>query len=605
MNAQEQSSTSSEPDRKSTDGPVPDESPQLHQVELDPDIEQNPGVARVEALHRHLSGPWRWMLYLSIAALAYVYALDQNTTSNYLPYATSSFGQHSFIGTIGTAGGIISKLATLFYVTLEIKIALAAVGKPCIAKIAVLLHILSFVIFPSHRSQPDSTGYILVASAQTVYSVAGGMILHIVGHTGLDIIIADITPLKWRGFATALPSAPFILNAFISAEIVSRVVPNGIGWRWGYGILNERRRIEGSKGAVVPRQPLWIQIKDIAIKMDLFGLVLIGFIFGLILFPISLAKTVNRGWANPSIITMIVVGAILIPVFIIWERFLTPVAIMPRRIANRAFLCAVGIDFFYYFSGFLRSLYLSSFVWVVKNWNTRQWVYFNNTTTITLCVFGLIAGLILHYTGRYKVWTQILIGVGGAFSVVGSRVGSQASVPHEDLASVIALLSLWSSLGTSVGSATATAIWTSNMPDNLVKYLPGVPAATIKKLYGSIKSARNAAPEIRAGVTQGKPPWNIPASVLTRVYSVQRHHSPNVCRRARAVYVFLCRQTRLLTPLAAFISLILAFFTPNFFLGNTHNAVDGKNVAGERTADATIGTSSTPINQRAEEGLIR
>lgn len=56
------------------------------------------------------------------------------------------------------------------------------------------------------------------------------------GHTGLDlitdIIIADITPLKWRGFATALPSAPFILNAFISAEIVTSVT-NGPGWRWG------------------------------------------------------------------------------------------------------------------------------------------------------------------------------------------------------------------------------------------------------------------------------------------------------------------------------------------------------------------------------------
>lgn len=76
---------------------------------LDEDIEQNPGVARVEALHRHLSGGWVWMLYISIAALSYVYSLDQNTTSNYLPLATSSFGQHSFIGTIGTAEGIISK----------------------------------------------------------------------------------------------------------------------------------------------------------------------------------------------------------------------------------------------------------------------------------------------------------------------------------------------------------------------------------------------------------------------------------------------------------------------------------------------------------------
>ncbi|KAG8776062.1 hypothetical protein FRC12_001117 [Ceratobasidium sp. 428] len=161
------------------------------------------------------------MLYLSIAALAYVYSLDQNTTSNYLPYATSSFGKHSFIGTIGTAEGIIT-----------------AVGKPCIAKIADLasrpfayIVVLVFYVI----------GYILVACAQTVYSVAGGMVLYTVGHTGLDlitdIIIADITPLKWRGFATALPSAPFILNAFISAEIVNSVVSDGgIGWRWGYGM---------------------------------------------------------------------------------------------------------------------------------------------------------------------------------------------------------------------------------------------------------------------------------------------------------------------------------------------------------------------------------
>ncbi|KAG8678572.1 hypothetical protein FRC08_017660, partial [Ceratobasidium sp. 394] len=192
MNAQERSSISSEQGHKSAPGPVHDELPQLDPIERDPDIEQNPGVARVEALHRHLSGPWRWMLYLSIASLAYVYSLDQNTTSNYLPYATSSFGKHSFIGTIGTAEGIIT-----------------AVGKPCIAKISDLasrpfayIVVLIFYVI----------GYILVACAQTVYSVAGGMVLYTVGHTGLDlvtdIIIADITPLKWRGFATALPSAP-------------------------------------------------------------------------------------------------------------------------------------------------------------------------------------------------------------------------------------------------------------------------------------------------------------------------------------------------------------------------------------------------------------
>ncbi len=58
------------------------------------------------------------------------------------------------------------------------------------------------------------------------------------------------------------------------------------------------------------------------------------------------------------------------------------------------------------------------------------------------------------------VWTQLLIAIGGAFSVVGSRVSSQASVPHADLAQVIALVSLWTSLGGSVGTAIAAAVWT-------------------------------------------------------------------------------------------------------------------------------------------------
>ena len=58
------------------------------------------------------------------------------------------------------------------------------------------------------------------------------------------------------------------------------------------------------------------------------------------------------------------------------------------------------------------------------------------------------------------VWTQILIGMGGAFSVVGSRVASQASVPHQDLATVIALLSLWTQLGSAIGGAIAAGVWT-------------------------------------------------------------------------------------------------------------------------------------------------
>ncbi|ELU43845.1 hypothetical protein AG1IA_02107 [Rhizoctonia solani AG-1 IA] len=665
MNPHDRSSVSSDNDQKVDAGPA---TPQLrdephHVPAVVPDVERNPGVARVEALHRHLGGLWRWTLYISIGALAYIYSLDQNTTSNYLPLATSSFGQHAFIGTIGTAEGIIT-----------------AVGKPCIAKIADLFsRPTAYIVVREYKlnSNLDNielTGNSIAANilprlhsccfcADCLRDCRRNGLVHSVslckqkrrgtrstyfllsGHTGLDlvtdIIIADITPLKWRGFATALPSAPFILNAFISAEIVTGVT-NGPGWRWGFlpswsklffnasklihrfaiivpavmvpaiitlftadrrakknGELafgaspNERRRIEKTDEAAVPRQPLWLQFKDVAIKMDLFGLVLIGFIFGLILFPISLAKTVRGGWSN--------LGVVLIPVFIVYERFFAPVAIMPKRIiTNRAFLVAVVLN---------------------SPRNTREWVYFNNTMTITLCVFGLVAGLILRYTGRYKVFGTV-----GKFRALANKHlhSSFKLLDYAFVACMRSYLIRWfyslivtkyRGLGLMVAANGAIAPTvqldlrsgpplrrlsgresmqhstshqfiippSSDMPDNLVKYLPGVPEATIKKLYGSIRSARTAAPAIREGVIKA---LRLAPCSSARLGSV----SPNT--------VFIEGPDSKL-QIAAFISLLLAFLMPNFFLGDTHNAVDGKNVAGEVTAEATVGTSNQPIGERA------
>lgn len=52
-----------------------------------------------------------------------------------------------------------------------------------------------------------------------------------------QIIIADMTNLRWRGLVTGLVSAPFIINNFVSAEIAQGVLPN---WRWGYGMVSRR-----------------------------------------------------------------------------------------------------------------------------------------------------------------------------------------------------------------------------------------------------------------------------------------------------------------------------------------------------------------------------
>ncbi|KAA8904314.1 hypothetical protein TRICI_005540 [Trichomonascus ciferrii] len=143
------------------------------------------------------------------------------------------------------------------------------------------------------------------------------------------------------------------------------------------------------------------------------------------------------------------------------------------------------------------------------------------------------------------VCLQLLTGVGGAFSLVGSRVASQASVPHDNLAIAVSLLSLFRTLGSVIGSTAATQIWTYQMPRLLRIYLPEhVTDNQIMNLFHDETYFRyyNMEGKIRQGaiIASSKAMW----------------------------YLF--------TPALAicFIPLICACFQTNFFLGDTQNAVD-------------------------------
>jgi hypothetical protein len=195
--------------------------------------------------------------------------------------------------------------------------------------------------------------------------------------------------------------------------------------------------------------------------------------------------------------------------------------------------------------------------------------------TLALCVFGVIAGLLQRWTHRYKaiqlfglglkligmgimldghratindaamVISLILIGAGGAMSVVGSRVASQASVPHQDVALAISLLSLWSKVGSAIGSAIVAVIWSSQMPSQLRRHLPDTATEEdVAAFFGDIKSIRTLY-DIDDPMRRGA----IEAYRHTLYYCIV----PAVC--------------------LAFIPLVAACFQSNYYLGKQQNAV--------------------------------
>ena len=91
---------------------------------------------------------------------------------------------------------------------------------------------------------------------------------------------------------------------------------------------------------------------------------------------------------------------------------------------------------------------------------------------------------------------QVLISLGGACSVIGSQVATQASVPHRDMAMALALLSLWTSIGGSIGSAIAAEIWNTKLPRYLKQYLGDTHTdAELADIFGSIVVAAATEPK--------------------------------------------------------------------------------------------------------------
>lgn len=206
------------------------------------------------------------------------------------------------------------------------------------------------------------------------------------------------------------------------------------------------------KNGSVEGKPTWLELfKTYCIDIDIIGLVLLAFACSLIFVPFTLASSAKGKWGNPSMIAMWACGFVILLMFIAYEIYFAPKPLMPPRILyNRTFLLACTIDICYFMSGFLRSTYYGSYTYIITDLSLVEWGYFNNLSTCILSFFGILCGLWLRYTHRYKllqlsglllrllgmgltfyargdkatlanlIITQFLVYIGGACSVVGS-----------------------------------------------------------------------------------------------------------------------------------------------------------------------------------------
>ncbi|KAI0205773.1 major facilitator superfamily domain-containing protein [Astrocystis sublimbata] len=476
------------------------------------------GVQDVEAVTKNWSKGALIAVFLNIWALYLVNAFQSSILYDLIPYASSDISSHSLLNVTYVIAGAVS----------------AAVFIPLSKIVDVWGRAQGFLLMISFAT----LGLVVLASSNGLAALSAGYVFFSLGTSGMtycvDVITADASKLKNRALAYAFTSSPYIITAFAGPKSSEGFYEN-IGWRWGFGafsiilpvvaaplyfILRANLRKAKAQGAVVEEknnrtvfQTIWFYV----LEFDLAGVVL--FSTGLVVFllPFDIATEAPNGWATGYIIAMIVVGLVLLVFFGLYEAYLAPTPMFNYALlSDRTVIGTCALAATYQVAYYCWNNYFTSFLQVVNDLGIAEAGYVHNTFDVVSGVLLFFVGFLIRRTGRFKwllyvavplyiftqglmiyfrrpnqsvgylVFCQVLISIGGSVFIIVQQLAILAAVDHQHVASALALLSVISTVGGSLGATISGAIWTNTFEAALERYLPASDLPDIVDIYSDL-----------------------------------------------------------------------------------------------------------------------
>ncbi|KAF2766893.1 MFS general substrate transporter [Teratosphaeria nubilosa] len=478
-------------------------------------VERPGGATRMAAMRLVLGKHGLKFMWFGIIMILTAYQFDNALIYNYATYATSSFDKVAAISTLGVAGNIVFAVLKPMIAKLS-----NVIGRGEVYCIALTCYLLS---------------YILRASCTTFNTYAGGTIFASVGMTTAnmmnDVVISDISSMRWRGFALSASFIPFFITPWISGVIVAKVVaPDGIGWRWGIGmfaiimpfaasfiigaLLYYQRKAKKAGLVLTERMTIY----EFCSHLDLGGSILLAAGWAMFLLPFSLAATTPRKWTTGWVIALIVLGVVVLIGLVFYEALAARHPILPARYLKSISIVlacvTAGLDNF----GFQAThTYLYTWAVVVHGMGPKTATYLTYTNGVTQAVVGLIGGAIMYKVKGYKwllvagatikmigygvmirlrgannTWAEVFTvqaiqGIGSGLLEIIIIVAAQVAVPHAEMPQVTALVLLFSFIGAAIGTSVAGGIYTGTFKEALRHRLGDLATPSlVNSVYDSI-----------------------------------------------------------------------------------------------------------------------
>ncbi|KAM5341915.1 hypothetical protein ACJ41O_014946 [Fusarium nematophilum] len=483
-------------------------------------VEVQPGVQKVEAIATVWSLTSLVTAYVLIWIVYFVMLMTQAASNALTPYVTSAFQSHSLTPTVTILSSVVGGVCNLTVAKI-----LDIFGRPQGYAFALVITTVGLVMMAA------TTNVEMYAAAQVFWTVGNNALLY-----SVNIFVADTTALRNRGLMTALTASPNIITTWLGGPI-SEAFLKGPGWQWCFGALSIMVPVlcfplfgilmwnyfKAKKQGIVQVQKSSRTISETVVyyccEFDAVGLLLLTAGLALFLLPFNLYTLQPLGWKSPLIICLLVFGVVLVIAFALWERFFAPVTFIPFSLLldrNLVGACILGavlfISYFCWFSLF------GSFLQVVNNLSVTKASYVVQIYGLGGSLSAIATGVVIRYTGRYKAITlygaipiytlfmglmiyfrwadmgigyiimcQIFLSFASGAIMITPQIAAMSAAAHQHIAAVMAILSMFSSIGGAIGATVAGAIWQSVFPAKLAEYLPIEEQENLLAIVGMIE----------------------------------------------------------------------------------------------------------------------
>jgi MFS family permease len=454
----------------------------------------------------------------SIWLINFFISFTSSSNSTLMPYITSSFASHSLTALTSVISSLIAGIWKLPYAKI-----MNIWGRPVALCIGISFYML---------------GLVLMATCNGVKMYCAANTFFYAGYNSIDfsitVFVADTSKLKNRGFFVGYVASPWLITTWVYGPALEHVVPHGIGWRWCMGIFaiiapfvlaplvimffaNEAKARR--QGLIQPRTDRGTfpqKLKYYLREFDVVGLLILAVGLALFLLAFNLYSLQPKQWQSPLIICFIIIGALLIAAFGVWEKWGAPVTFIPwSLLKNRTVIFTYTMAGSLYIGWYIWDSYFYSLLVVLFNQSITHATYIANIYTMGSCFTSLVYGLCLRYYGKLKIYSfflgvpltilgvglmiqfrqpdqdigyivmcMLFISVGGGILVISEQTTLMAVSKQQDFPALLAVESMIIAIGSAIGSTIAGAIWTGIFPVRLMANLPASAMENFTNIYG-------------------------------------------------------------------------------------------------------------------------